>query len=75
LAKKNPGKRLSEYAATCGEALALAHARGDRRSSRFEAAMAARLKAESDALIATAWRYAERVKEDHRLLSAMLPAL
>jgi hypothetical protein len=71
LAKKRPGKRLRQYAAACGEALALAHARGDRRSSRFEASMAAVLEAESGALITAARGYAEQVKEDRRLLAAM----
>jgi len=72
LAEKKPGKRLRQYAAACGEALALAHARGDRRSSRFEAAMAKHLKTEAGELIAAACGYARQVKEDHRQLSSMM---
>jgi uncharacterized protein (DUF2252 family) len=72
LAEKKPGKRLAQYAAACGEALALAHARGDRRSHRFEAAMTAHLKAEAGPLIAAARNYAERVKDDWSLLRALL---
>lgn len=72
LARKEPGRRLAEYAAVCGEALALAHARGDRRSTRFEAAMAAQLKTQADGLIAGAVGYARRVIEDTALLRRML---
>jgi len=72
LAEKKPGKRLAQYATACGEALALAHARGDRRSSRFEVAMAKHLKIEADALIAAACDYAGQVKEDRCHLERML---
>ena len=34
-----PGIRLRDYAKACSKVLALAHARGDRRSARFEWAM------------------------------------
>lgn len=73
LAKKKPGKGLAQYAAACGEALALAHARGDRRSTRFEAAAAAVLAEQGDALLDTAVAYAEQVIADWGLLKAMLP--
>jgi hypothetical protein len=72
LAKQQPGERLAEYAAACGEALALAHARGDRRSTRFEAAMAGVLVDEADALLDGAGGYAARVVADRRLLQEML---
>ena len=36
LARHNAGERLRLYASACGEALALAHSRGDNRSVRFE---------------------------------------
>ncbi len=72
ITRKRPGKRIRQYAAACGEALALAHARGDRRSTRFEAAMTAGLKAHAPALIESALRYAERVKADRALLAEML---
>lgn len=72
LAPKKPGKRFKTYAKTCGQALALAHARGDRRSTRFEAAMAEQLPAASEALLAACFCYAEQVIVDHRLLRAML---
>ena len=39
-------KGFQQFAKCCGEALALAHARGDRRSCRFEKAMAKTLKQE-----------------------------
>ena len=74
LAEKKPGKCLAQYAAACGEALALAHARGDRRSTRFEEAVSVQLKAEAGALIAAARSYAQRVLDDQRLLRAMLHA-
>lgn len=72
LARKHPGRRLAEYAAACGEALALAHARGDRRSARFEKAMAARLQTHANALIAVASGYAQRVIDDMTLLRRLL---
>jgi uncharacterized protein (DUF2252 family) len=72
LAAKNPGSRLAQYAAACGGALALAHARGDRRSTRFEASMAEQLEPHAAALISAARGYAKRVSNDRRLLSEML---
>ncbi len=72
LAGKKPGKRLKQYARACGEALALAHARGDRRSTRFEAAMARHLKREGDDLVAAAQAYARQVRADRELLQAMV---
>jgi uncharacterized protein (DUF2252 family) len=74
LARRKPGKRLAQYAAVCGEALALAHARGDRRSTRFEAAMAGVLAEEADPLLDAAAGYAARVIVDWRLLRGMLPS-
>jgi hypothetical protein len=72
LAKKEPGERLAEYADACGEALALAHARGDLRSRRFEAAMAAALADAEVDLIEAARGYAELTVEDRRLLRDIL---
>jgi hypothetical protein len=72
LARKNPARRLIQYARACGKALALAHARGDRRSPRFEAAMTDQLKVHADELLASASRYARQVRADQRLLRGML---
>lgn len=72
LAKKHPDKRLRAYAESCGQALALAHARGDRRSTRFEAAMDSVLEATGDALIRAALDYAQQVMEDQQQLRAMV---
>ena len=72
MAKAEPLERLTDYATSCGEALALAHARGDRRSSRFEAAMAEQLPAAVDALIAATADYAERVVADRDLLRGLV---
>lgn len=72
LAKKKPGKGLAAYAGACGEALALAHARGDRRSTRFEAAMAGVLAEETDALLDAAGGYAARLIADRQLLKAVM---
>ena len=72
LAKKKPGKGLTAYAGACGEALALAHARGDRRSTRFEAAMARVLAEETDALLDAAGGYAARLIADRQLLKAVM---
>jgi hypothetical protein len=72
LAKRDPGEPLAAYAAACGEALALAHARGDRRSTRFEATMADALDTHADALLDAAVDYAGRVIADRCLLKEML---
>lgn len=72
LAENKPGKHLEAYAAACGEALALAHARGDRRSTRFEAAIAKRLPRCSDELIDSTATYAAQVIRDCALLRGML---
>jgi hypothetical protein len=71
LARKAPGKRLKQYAAACGEALALAHARGDRRSTRFEAAMVKALGDSADLLVQTAREYAGQTVRDCELLKAI----
>lgn len=71
---KHPAEFIGQYAGACGEALALAHARGDRRSTDFEAVMAKAL-AESetvDALADAAAAYAERVAGDWALLRRLL---
>ncbi len=55
---------FEQYAATCGQALALAHCRGDRRSTRFEQAMSEVLPDQIEGLIQACLGYAEQVKED-----------
>ena len=55
---------FEQYAATCGQALALAHCRGDRRSTRFEQTMAEVLPDQMEGLIQACLGYAEQVKED-----------
>lgn len=68
-----PGRMIEQYAAACGEALALAHARGDRRSTDFEAAMAAALTPRTRAQIEVAAEdYAARVTEDWGVLRSLL---
>lgn len=74
LARKAPAERLVGYATSCGRALALAHARGDPRSTRFEAAMAAQLPKAVEPLLGTTAEYAERVIADQRLLHRLLQA-
>ena len=61
-----------EYARQCGNALALAHSRADRRSVRFEAAVASQLTLNSDALVSAAQDYAQQVTNDCRLFAQML---
>lgn len=68
-----PKRVIAEYAAACGEALALAHARGDRRSTDFEAAMAAALTpAVREEIAATALAYADTAVTDWSLLRGLL---
>lgn len=61
-----------DYAATCGEALALAHCRGDRRSTLFEEAVCQALPEQIPSLITCALDYAEQVKQDCKVLRQML---
>ncbi|WP_273860116.1 DUF2252 family protein [Photobacterium sp. GSS17] len=70
--RKDPAIRLSEYAQSCGEALALAHSRGDRRSSRFELFMVESLANYIDEMIEVCLNYSEQVIADHALHVAML---
>jgi len=67
-----PGIRMRDYAKACGKALALAHARGDRRSTRFERAMSDALAREARTLISASEAYAERVDQDTRLLNEIM---
>ena len=64
------GKRAAEkggviqYALSCGEALALAHMRGDRRSVDFQKAIVAILPQQQRGLINAANKYVRQVKSD-----------
>lgn len=55
-----------DYAGMCGKALALAHARSERRSTRFEQAVGAILPDAGDTLVHAAQRYAELVLQDYQ---------
>ncbi|TQV85628.1 DUF2252 domain-containing protein [Exilibacterium tricleocarpae] len=71
----NPGAAgpgLIEYAETCGRALALAHSRGDRRSTRYERAVCATLAQHQEMLLDTAARCARQTVQDWALLNDML---
>ncbi|QUJ66403.1 DUF2252 family protein [Photobacterium sp. GJ3] len=61
----SPEQHFCEYAQACGEALALAHARGDRRSTRFEQFMIQLLPEQTDAIIEACLTYARQVIEDY----------
>ncbi|GGB53555.1 hypothetical protein GCM10011316_26980 [Roseibium aquae] len=67
-----PGKALKDYAKACGTALARTHGRVDRRSVRFESAMAEALEDFDKELIEVAREYAQVVRTDHRILKEML---
>ncbi len=73
LVQEDPGKFLGQVATACGAALALAHSRGDRRSTDFEQAMVKALCARTrDILAEAAMGYAARAAEDWRLMRHML---
>ena len=72
LGKKARKGGFEEYAFTCGHALALAHGRGDRRSVRFEQAVAEVLPAHTEAFVQACLEYAQLVREDWALLNQML---
>lgn len=72
LSPKRSGKRLRQYVEACGHALALAHSRGDSRSTRFETDIIAAIDQAGAALIETANAYAERTVEDWSMLRDMI---
>ena len=72
LSEEKGSKGLKQYAQTCGEALALTHSRGDRRSVRFEIAMVKALKKYGDDLVAAAESYAAQTVEDWKTLNRLL---
>lgn len=72
IADKKPGKQLKQYAQSCGTSLALAHARGDLRSTRFETVMVDILKEDADALVSVAESYADQTMIDCLSLQKMV---
>ncbi|GMM83984.1 DUF2252 family protein [Pseudoalteromonas sp. MTN2-4] len=72
------GKRAAEkggviqYALSCGEALALAHMRGDRRSTDFQKAIVATLPQQQKGLINAANKYMQQVKRDCLTIKSLL---
>ncbi|MFY8300908.1 DUF2252 family protein [Pseudoalteromonas sp. SS15] len=72
------GKRAAEkggviqYALSCGEALALAHMRGDRRSVDFQKAITELLPQQSQPLIKAANNYVLQVSSDFLILKSLL---
>ena len=73
LDEQNPARALKAYARACGTALARTHARGDRRSVRFEQVMAAAVDRSAAELVAATRDYAALVRSDHDLLLTMIP--
>lgn len=71
---EDPDKQLYEYAQTCGSALALAHARGDRRSTRFEQAVVHTLPDYAGQVAELALMNMTRVLEDTLILQELMEA-
>ncbi|UAA38934.1 DUF2252 family protein [Paraneptunicella aestuarii] len=72
LAKTGEEPGLASYARTCGEALALAHCRGDRRSTRFEQSVVNTLPLHQDHLVSLAKTYAAQCVQDCALLKQII---
>ena len=66
---------FTNYALYCGQALALAHCRGDRRSSLFEQAAINTLTNHKTQLIEACKNYCLQVEQDTVLLKALLKQL
>ena len=64
LGNKSVNGGFEEYAQLCGQVLALAHARGDRRSQVFEQQASAILPQHAQALSHAARQYADQVEQD-----------
>lgn len=73
-AEKAAGEALADYAEACGRTLALAHSRGDRRSTRFEQTVAQHLPQVMDEFIQSCLDYAKQQKTDCALLAELLKA-
>ncbi|UIP29033.1 DUF2252 family protein [Photobacterium sp. TLY01] len=69
---KDPSTAFCQYASACGEALALAHSRGDRRSARFEQFMLEGLPGNQDALLTACQQYSEQVIQDYNIHCGLL---
>jgi len=67
----DPNKALQHYAKACGKVLAQAHARGDRRSTRFETQMVQALEKSAMELADLAEIYAKNVKKDWQLFKTV----
>ncbi|BBN83962.1 hypothetical protein PA25_39470 [Pseudoalteromonas sp. A25] len=63
---------FTQYAASCGHTLALAHMRGDRRSTLFQQAALEIIPRYVDELISAAQNYAIQVQADQELLQLLL---
>lgn len=63
---------LQTYAALCGKTLALAHSRGDRRSTYYEKAMMTYLKEHATQLQGAACDYSQQIIADWRLFREYL---
>lgn len=71
----DPATAMAQYAQACGHALALAHNRADRRSTRFASAAVSALQTHSNALLAACQQYAAQQRVDCQLLATLLPAV
>jgi len=69
---EDPAKALSQFAAACGHALALAHNRADRRSANFARHMQNALSTQQDALLQSCIDYAAQQQQDSQLLADLL---
>ncbi|HAT42717.1 MAG TPA: hypothetical protein DCS87_13480 [Rheinheimera sp.] len=65
-------KALWQYADACGQAMALVHNRGDRRSIRFAKAVAATPEQDWQQLVTNIWQYAAQQQRDCALLQQQL---
>ncbi|WP_338294482.1 DUF2252 family protein [Planctobacterium marinum] len=67
----SPDEALLQYVQSCGQALAIAHSRGDRRSTRFEQAVCEYLPEHADDILDVCLTYAVQVQEDTQILRAL----
>lgn len=67
-----PDNALMQYTQSCAQALAVAHSRGDRRSTRFEQAIVEHLPYWQDDILETCLSYAVQVQEDTHLLRKLI---
>lgn len=72
IASKDVKRQFAEYVRACGRSLALAHSRGDRRSTRFELSIVQSISRYSEDVLELSEQYSQQTIQDCALLRDIL---